>query len=349
MWKNMFGWLMYTMRLAISLPSFRLKRLDVVLDWFLQSKRCTSARWWHLLLGPLRSIMDVIPGGWSLFCHLQVALRAHTGHTPLAVHNDLENWRRLIVALHRCPTHMLEVVSPDPTTLSAHDNCGNGMGVIFREPDGILFVWRWNFAADIAAHLVSWDKPDGDHDINKFDLSGYYAQAALVTSHMTPLAASAFGCNNFTTVLWVKRSSIWRHSPALAFLCACDLLLRKGNHILGRVSFLPGKLNGMANTALRLCQLSNTDILTYFSCHFPQDKSWKICQPPPTMMQHIATVLRARKWHTVCRPPASTPTRLPGANGENSPPGWVSDPTLATLPTPSLSSKYLPTASEMAS
>ena len=151
----------------------------------------------------------------------------HNGHIPLtlAVHNDLVKWRWLIAALCCHPNHMLKVSPPDPTTLSAHDAWGNGMDGVFWGPNGIPFVWHYIFLADIAARLVSWDNLEGDCDINKFKLARNYAQAALVSPRMTPLFASAFICNNFTTISWVKRGSILHKYPAAAFLHAQSFFL----------------------------------------------------------------------------------------------------------------------------
>ena len=223
-----------------------------------------------------------------------MSLRVHIGRIPLtpAVHNDLDDWCRIIVALCSRPTHMLEVVPPDPTTLGVHNACSNSIGGVFQGPNVIPFVCCWRFPEDITARLVSWDNLEGDRDINEFKIAGHYAQAALFFPRMTPLAASVFGCDNFTTILWVKRGSISCQSPATAFLRSCALLLRE-HQILGRVGFLPGKMNGMADATWRLWKLSGTDFLTYFFHHFPQDKYWHICQPPPAMMHHISTVLRA--------------------------------------------------------
>ena len=86
--------------------------------------------------------MDAIPGGKGLFCHLQAALRAHTGRTLLApaVHNKLDYWRRIIAALRSRPYHMVEVVFQDLTNLGARNAYRYGMCGVFRGPNGILFV-----------------------------------------------------------------------------------------------------------------------------------------------------------------------------------------------------------------
>ena len=135
----------------------------------------------------------------------------------------------------------------EPTILGSHKACGNVMRGVFWAPDRILFFCLWCFL-NIADHLVSWDNPDGNRNINLFELSGNYSQATLVAPRTTLLAFSASGCNIFSTISWVKCSSILQHSPAAAFPHARALLLWE-HHILGCVGLLPGKVNSMADAA----------------------------------------------------------------------------------------------------
>ena len=142
--KKMLGWIMDILQLAIYLPYSRLKRIEDVINWFPRSKCGTSAWIWHQLLGTLRIIMDAISRRRGLFCHLPAALRVHKGRDPLtqAVHNDLDDWRRLIASLHSRPAHILELVPLEPVTLGAHNDCSDSMGSVFQGNDGIPFVWR---------------------------------------------------------------------------------------------------------------------------------------------------------------------------------------------------------------
>ena len=136
--------IMDILQLANSLPSSCLKRIDDMINWFPRRKRRTSARRWHQLLHTLRTIMDAIPRRRGLFSHLPAALRVHKGRNPLtqAVHNDLDDWRRLIASLHSRPAHILELVPLEPITLGAHNDCSDSMGSVFQGNDGIPFVWR---------------------------------------------------------------------------------------------------------------------------------------------------------------------------------------------------------------
>ena len=80
--------------------------------------RRTSAKKWYRLLGILRSVVDILPGGMGLFCHLQNALIEHTGRIPISerVHNELDDWQRLVHSFSTRKTHMMEVLPPDATT-----------------------------------------------------------------------------------------------------------------------------------------------------------------------------------------------------------------------------------------
>mmetsp|Transcript_5804 Transcript_5804/g.9653 ORF Transcript_5804/g.9653 Transcript_5804/m.9653 type:complete len:257 (+) Transcript_5804:43-813(+) len=75
--KKMLGWLLDMVDMSISLPGSRAEKLQAALDKFPRHQKHTSAKKWYRLLGILCSIVDVIPGGRGLFCHLQNALIAH--------------------------------------------------------------------------------------------------------------------------------------------------------------------------------------------------------------------------------------------------------------------------------
>ena len=79
---------------TIELPAARADKLRDTLALFPRQLQRTSAKKWYRLLGILRSVVDILPGGMGLFCHLQNALLEHTGCIPLSerVHNELDNW-----------------------------------------------------------------------------------------------------------------------------------------------------------------------------------------------------------------------------------------------------------------
>ena len=95
----MLGWIVDTVQFTIELPAVRAEKLHAALALFPRHLRRTSAKKWYRLLGILRSVVDILPGGMGLFCHLQKALLEHTGRIPLSdsVHNVLVDWRRLVV------------------------------------------------------------------------------------------------------------------------------------------------------------------------------------------------------------------------------------------------------------
>ena len=131
--KKMIGWIVDTAQFTIELPAVRAEKLRTALALFPRHLRRTSAKKWYRLLGILRSVVDVLPGGMGLFCHLQNALLEHKGRIPLSdrVHNELDDWRRLVYSLATRKTNMMEVLPPDATTEGCHDACGKFMGVFF--------------------------------------------------------------------------------------------------------------------------------------------------------------------------------------------------------------------------
>ena len=113
--KRMLGWIIDTVRMTMTLPQSRREKIEKLLALFPRSKRRTTSKRWYKLLGVLRSIVKVIPGGMGLFCNLQLALLQHVGRIPLtpAVHDELDDWRRLLASVAARPTHLLEVLPPD--------------------------------------------------------------------------------------------------------------------------------------------------------------------------------------------------------------------------------------------
>ena len=97
----MLGWIVDTVQFTIELPAVWAEKLRTALALFPRHLRRTSAKKWYRLLGILRSVVDILPGGMGLFCRLQNALLEHTGRIPLSerVHSELDDWRRLVHSL----------------------------------------------------------------------------------------------------------------------------------------------------------------------------------------------------------------------------------------------------------
>ena len=59
-------------------------------------------------------------------------------------------------------------------------------------------------------------------------------------------------------------------------------------------SYLPGPVNKMADDASRLWHLLDAQIRTHFNLHYPQERTWKLCPPPPEMLSAVTSVLRRK-------------------------------------------------------
>ena len=135
----------------------------------------------------------------SLFFNLQLALLKNVGRITIttAVHDELDNWQRLITSVATWPTHMLEIIPPDATMECSHGASSSGMGGVFCKADRVPVVWRMPFPLDIRECLVGFDNPDGDRDINEFELAGHLSQITLISARSEPHTVSSNGCNNF--------------------------------------------------------------------------------------------------------------------------------------------------------
>jgi hypothetical protein len=109
--KSILGWSIDTVARTIELPPQRLARLWELLASIPTSQRRTSRQKWQQLLGELRSMVLVIPGGRGLFSQLQSVLLATHNPKPTdrlqlsqPVHDQLNDFWWLAGELESRPT-----------------------------------------------------------------------------------------------------------------------------------------------------------------------------------------------------------------------------------------------------
>ena len=130
--KRIFGWEIDTDASTLSLPAHRLDRLYELLDYLAPPRKRATVKFWHKLLGELRSMAPAMPGARGLFSLLQHALQSAQGHrirVTRAVQDMATDFRRLLAdSLHQRPTRLQELVPLEPTFVGASDASGQGMG-----------------------------------------------------------------------------------------------------------------------------------------------------------------------------------------------------------------------------
>jgi hypothetical protein len=156
---------------TIERPPHRLERVQELFDLF-RGRRRVATKQWYQLLGELRSMTLVIPGGMGVFSHLQESLRLNDNSRvklTQAVDDQLADFEFLTRSLSERPTRIAEIVPTEPTHVGACDAARPGMGGVWVPPlqsSSSLpsettppIVWREPFPHHIQSSLVSFANP----------------------------------------------------------------------------------------------------------------------------------------------------------------------------------------------
>jgi hypothetical protein len=116
--KDILGWTVYTLHMAIELPAHLVTHLFDILDSIPSHQGCTSVKKWQKLLGELRSMVLAVQGGQGMFSVLQNILAKHCDATSRLcltkqVHAMLVDFWRLAQDLATRPTQLAELVTTD--------------------------------------------------------------------------------------------------------------------------------------------------------------------------------------------------------------------------------------------
>jgi hypothetical protein len=153
--KTILGWVVDTINMTVELPQHRVERLFELLDSVAPGQRRASANKWEKLLGELRSMVLIIPGGRGLFSVLQESLKKRCDNgtrvhlTPI-VDSMIQDFRWLATDMMRRPTTIAELIPARlPAALGGQDASGVGMGGVHFVPlpNGQVqpLLWRSKF------------------------------------------------------------------------------------------------------------------------------------------------------------------------------------------------------------
>ena len=88
--------------------------------------------------------------------------------------------------------------------------------------------------------------------------------------------------DNTPAVSWKTKGSTMTTSPA-AYLLQQSALHRRHYRYQNELNFLPGSLNLITDDCSRLWNLTDSQLLTHFHCHYPQRTSWRMHHLQPEM------------------------------------------------------------------
>jgi hypothetical protein len=302
--KQMLGWLINTIELTITLPPHRLERLFAILDSVPPEQRRVSVQKWQQMLGELRAMAIAIPGARGIFSHLQAALRSRNienGRIRVSNHvrATLADFKWLASSLQDRPTRLQELVAQPPRLYGTTDASGQGMGGIILPPSDQSpvppLVWRHRFPSTVQQNLVSTTHPKGTVTNSDLELAATIVQHDAVC-HTYDVREQTIhtATDNQAAQAWQQKGSTTTNAVP-AFLLRLQAIHQRFHRYIPLHSYLPGKLNAMADDASRLWQLNNDELLTHFNSTYPQHRSWQLHHPRPEMTSAVICALHRKR------------------------------------------------------
>jgi hypothetical protein len=303
--KQMLGWLIDTVQATVTLPPHRIERLHTIIHSISPSQRRVSLQKWHKILGELRSMSLAIPGARGLFSHLQAALQARNldkGRIRVSanIRANLQDFAWLAESLHDRPTRLRELVAQPPEIFGTSDASGQGMGGIILPPPHLQaksrpLIWRIPFGPGIQRNLATQDNPKGPITNSDLELAAIILQHDVICQNYDVRELTIHtSTDNQAAQAWQQRGSATTNATP-AYLLRLQAIHQRFHRYMPLLSYLPGKLNTMADDASRLWHLSDQQLLTYFNTNYPQYLSWQLYQPQPEMNSAVTSALHRQR------------------------------------------------------
>jgi hypothetical protein len=355
--KQMLLWLIDTVQSTITLPPHRLERLHTLLASITPDQHRVSIKKWQQMLGELRAMAIAIPGARGIFSHLQAALQARNltqGRIRVSNHvrATLDDFTWLANALEDRPTRLQELVAQPPCLYGTTDASGHGMGGIVLPPTNLSpappLVWRLRFPTTVQRNLVSTDNPKGSVTNSDLELAATIIQHDVICHNYDVRERTIHtGTDNQATQAWQQRGSTTTNAVP-AFLLRLQAIHQRFHRYLPQHSYLPGKLNAMADDASRLWNMNDDEFLTHFNVTYPQHRSWQLYQPRPKIHSAVTYALHRKRSEPASFldvPKQLTTIGSPGSTFANRS-SWIHSS--KTSKTPSQYSKYTSNATATA-
>jgi hypothetical protein len=302
--KQMLGWLINTIQFTITLPPHRLERLHTLLRSITPEQRRVSIHKWQQMLGELRAMAIAIPGARGVFSHLQAALQTrHLLKGRIRVSNHvratLADFTWLAESLQDRPTRLQELVAQQPCIYGTTDACGQGMGGVILSPHNHAtappLVWRLRFSETVQHNLISASHPHGSITNSDLELAATVIQHDAICHNYDARELTIHtSTDNRAAQAWQRKGSTTTNQVP-AFLLRLQAIHQRFHRYIPLHSYLPGKLNAMADDASRLWQLTDAELLTHFNATYPQDRSWQLYRPRPAIHSAVTCALHKKR------------------------------------------------------
>ena len=299
---------------TVCLPPDKAERLNVLLTQVLRKTKIRFAKF-QSLNGQLRHAASIFPAAKALFTPMNKSLSKPTAFVGLGKGSELRktllDFKTIIKNLAARPTHVAELVRSEPDLVEFLDSSGEGSGgVVLGHARPIPpSVWFVQFPLDIQARLVSSENPNGDLTNSDFEMAGVvFGQMAL--EQLTPMrhTQSLLFSDNTPSVSWsTKMASKATSLVSYNLLRGLAMRQRATQSAPPFVASIPGRLNGLADTASRIektlhphkspltfTPVSMPELLTLFNSRYPlsQGKCWQGVTIPPEQVSLVISTLR---------------------------------------------------------
>lgn len=350
--QTILGWIIDSVAESVELPEHRSIRLMDILTSLLSRKRISLSKW-QKYLGELRSMILAIPGGKGLFSTLYTTLSqpSHRIHLTHPIRDALLDFKCLAHDLYARPTRFGEIVDTVPVAYGSADACAQGCGGIWfsADPTFAPILWRQPFPLHIQQNLISSDNPHGTITNSDLELLAQVASHDILLQQRDCRECTiATFTDNVPTRSWLRKGSHSSLGPS-AYLLRILSFHQRFFRYRSTNDYIPGPANTMADVASRFWHLSDTELLSHFNVHFPQQLPWRFQHLRPQMHSALIMSLQCKRSEPALFLPAPNLAIRPGFSGLNSVPPFPSTQLSATFPINFHSSKSLPNVIDKAS
>jgi hypothetical protein len=209
-------------------------------------------------------------------------------------------------------------------------------------------IWRIPFGPHIHRNLATQDNPNGTITNSDLELAATIMQHDVICHNYDVRELTIdTSTDNQAAQAWQQRGSATTNATP-AYLLRLQAIHQRFHRYMPLHSYLPGKLNTMADDASRLWHLSDQQLLTHFNHNYPQHLFWQLYRPQPAMNSAVTSALHRQR-----SPPASflhvptQPTPI-GVSGSSSatPFRWIPSSRTSKIQLPSCKSTASATESE---
>ena len=242
-----------------------------------------------------------MPGSHGCFSFLQHTLKPGAKQVKItpSVRDQLQDFLWLAESLVNCPTYIAKVVPMPALYHGTIHASGKGMcGICFpadSDPEPLTIrpprrchlnqplLWGACFPSEDNSKLVTFQNPKGTITNSDLELAGTIAHNDVLSQEVPVdhISRHTF-CDNTPAVTWRNKGNATTAGPAI-YLLQLSALHRRHYHYKSFLLHLPGDLNVMADDCSCLWNFTDSELLTYFNSHYPQETLWQLIHLRPEM------------------------------------------------------------------